>query len=98
MDTKDIDRIKPFRLVKYFTFTSLIVILIGTLVLSMVIARRAETVLIRKSEDYALLMGSIGLFIVLAVIMYLTRKIDWYTSPQEIKKSSPAQPLDAPAR
>lgn len=57
MDTKDIDRIKPFRLVKYFTFTSLIVILVGTLLLSMVIARRAETVLIRKSEDYALLMA-----------------------------------------
>jgi len=29
-------------------------------------------------EDYALLLGSIGLFIILAVIMYLTRKIDWY--------------------
>jgi len=29
-------------------------------------------------EDYALLMGSIGLFLVLAVIMYLSRKIDWY--------------------
>ena len=57
MDTKDIDRIKPFRLVKYFTFTSLIVILVGTLVLSMVLARRAETVLIQKSEEYALLMA-----------------------------------------
>jgi inner membrane protein len=29
-------------------------------------------------QDYALLMGSIGLFIILAVIMYLTRNIDWY--------------------
>lgn len=29
-------------------------------------------------EDYALLMGSIGLFIVLATIMYLSRKINWY--------------------
>ena len=29
-------------------------------------------------RDYALLMGSIGLFIVLAIIMYLSRKIDWY--------------------
>lgn len=33
---------------------------------------------ILQLEDYALLMGSIGLFIVLAVIMYLSRKIDWY--------------------
>ncbi len=29
-------------------------------------------------EDYALLLGSIGLFVILGVIMYLTRKIDWY--------------------
>ncbi len=33
---------------------------------------------ILQLEDYALLMGSIGLFIVLAIIMYLSRKIDWY--------------------
>lgn len=29
-------------------------------------------------EDYALLLGSAGLFIILATIMYLTRKVDWY--------------------
>ena len=29
-------------------------------------------------EDYALLMGSIGLFVVLAVVMALSRRIDWY--------------------
>ncbi len=57
MDSNDIDRIKPFKLVKYFTFTSLVVILAGSLALSMVIANRAETVLLKKSEDYALLMA-----------------------------------------
>jgi len=57
MDQKDVERIKPFKLVKYFTFSSLIVILSGTLALSIVIAHRAETVLIKKSEDYALLMA-----------------------------------------
>jgi inner membrane protein len=30
-------------------------------------------------QDYALLLGSIGLFVVLFVIMYLTRDIDWFT-------------------
>ena len=30
-----------------------------------------------KSEDYALLMGSLGLFCVLALVMYVTRKINW---------------------
>ena len=29
-------------------------------------------------EDFALLMGSIGLFIILAIVMYFSRKIDWY--------------------
>jgi inner membrane protein len=33
---------------------------------------------ILRSEDYALLIGSIGLFIVLCVVMYLSRKIKWY--------------------
>ncbi|MEM6344217.1 MAG: cell envelope integrity protein CreD [Bacteroidota bacterium] len=31
-----------------------------------------------QMQDYALLMGGIGLFIVMAVVMYLSRKIDWY--------------------
>jgi len=30
-------------------------------------------------QDYALLLGSIGLFIMLAVVMYLTRNIDWFS-------------------
>jgi inner membrane protein len=29
-------------------------------------------------EDYALLIGSIGMFVILAVVMYVTRAIDWY--------------------
>lgn len=31
-----------------------------------------------QMEDFALLMGSFGLFIVLATVMYLSRKINWY--------------------
>ena len=31
------------------------------------------------NEDYALLIGSVGLFVVLGTVMYLTRKIDWYS-------------------
>lgn len=29
-------------------------------------------------EDYALLVGSIGLFIILAIVMFISRKINWY--------------------
>jgi inner membrane protein len=31
-----------------------------------------------RQQDYALLMGAIALFIVLAVVMHVTRKVDWY--------------------
>jgi inner membrane protein len=31
-----------------------------------------------KSEDYALLIGSLGLFVILSAVMVLTRKLDWY--------------------
>jgi inner membrane protein len=29
-------------------------------------------------EDYALLIGSIGIFLILGIVMYFSRKIDWY--------------------
>jgi len=34
---------------------------------------------ILQLQDYALLMGSLGLLLILAVIMYLTRNVDWYS-------------------
>lgn len=41
------------------------------------------------NEDNALLIGSIGLFVILGAIMYLTRRVDWY--------SGGVQAADAPA-
>ncbi len=34
--------------------------------------------LLLRLEDYALLAGSIGLFVMLAAVMYLTRRVNWY--------------------
>lgn len=34
--------------------------------------------ILMQLQDYALLMGSLGLFIILALVMYLTRNIDWF--------------------
>ncbi|HRO42051.1 MAG TPA: cell envelope integrity protein CreD [Flavipsychrobacter sp.] len=34
-------------------------------------------------QDYALLFGSVGLFIILAVLMYFSRKIDWYNAERK---------------
>ncbi|MGH9336648.1 MAG: inner membrane CreD family protein, partial [Vicinamibacteria bacterium] len=30
-------------------------------------------------EDYALLLGAIGLFVILSTAMWLTRRVDWYS-------------------
>ncbi len=37
-------------------------------------------------QDYALLIGSIGIFIVLGLVMYFSRKIDWYNLNLNEKK------------
>ena len=34
---------------------------------------------ILRLQDYSLLVGTIGLFLVLAIVMFVTRNIDWYT-------------------
>ncbi len=34
--------------------------------------------IIIQLEDFALLMGSIGIFIILAIVMFISKKIDWY--------------------
>ncbi len=40
---------------------------------------------ILQLEDYALLMGAVGLFVILALIMFFTRRLDWYNL--RLKKS-----------
>ena len=45
--------IRPFRLVKFFSFTSLAVILVTTLILSWLISNHAKKVLLDRSEAYA---------------------------------------------
>ncbi|MBN1397837.1 MAG: cell envelope integrity protein CreD [Bacteroidetes bacterium] len=39
-----------------------------------------------QAQDYALLFGSFGLFISMALVMYLTRKIDWFALGKKEKK------------
>ena len=45
------------------------------------------------NEDYALLIGSIGLFAILAAIMYATRRVDWYAVGPRMP-SSPESPSE----
>ena len=50
------EKAKPFRLVKYFTFISLISIFLGTIALSLLNTHWARRMHLKKSEDYALLL------------------------------------------
>jgi inner membrane protein len=43
------------------------------------------------NEDAALLVGSIGLFAILAVVMFLTRGVNWYAA---IEQTRPARPQE----
>ncbi|MGV3588809.1 MAG: cell envelope integrity protein CreD [Adhaeribacter sp.] len=45
-------------------------------------------------QDYALLIGSIGIFLILGIVMYFSRKIDWYNitmaeKPTHLNSSEP---------
>jgi signal transduction histidine kinase len=53
---RNAEKVKPFRLVKYFTVTSLIFIFLGTIVLSILNTHWARAMLRQNSEDYALLV------------------------------------------
>ena len=46
----------------------------------LVAALYAYLYVLLKNEDYALLIGSVGLFLMLAAVMYLTRRIDWHAA------------------
>jgi len=48
---------RPFRLVKYFSFTGLGLVLITTMVLSWVISNHAKKVMLKRSESYSLLLA-----------------------------------------
>ncbi|MEJ2156757.1 MAG: ATP-binding protein [Desulfobacteraceae bacterium] len=50
------ERAKPFRLVKYFSFSSLILIFFGTIILSFLNTHWIRSMQFTKSEDYALLL------------------------------------------
>lgn len=47
------------------------------------------TYVIIQLEDWSLLVGSIGLFIILALVMYLSRKVDWYALGDNRKTDIP---------
>lgn len=50
----------------------------GASVLAALVTLYGFLYLLLRLEDYALLAGSVGLFIVLAFVMFITRRMNWY--------------------
>jgi inner membrane protein len=51
--------------------------LLATVIAGILVTLYGYLYVILQLQDYALLMGSVGLFVILALVMYLTRRIDW---------------------
>lgn len=51
---------------------------IGFLIFGILLIMYSFIFTIIQLEDYALLIGSLGMFIILGIVMYFSRKIDWY--------------------
>jgi inner membrane protein len=50
----------------------------GTIMAATLVSLYGFLYLLLRLEDYALLAGSLGLFALLAIVMFVTRRIDWY--------------------
>jgi len=50
----------------------------GAMIGAVLVVLYSYLYILLTNQDNALLVGSIGLFLVVAAVMYLTRKIDWY--------------------
>lgn len=60
----------------------------GILILPVLTAADAFLFVVLRSEDYALLIGAIGLFLILGAVMMMTRKVDWYSVGQRPQEDS----------
>ncbi len=65
-------------LVTLYTMTILKSRQLGLLICGILLVLYGFIFTIIQLEDYALLIGSIGVFVILAIVMYFSRKIDWY--------------------
>lgn len=56
----------------------------GTLVAGVLAVLYGYLWCLLRAEDRSLLLGSVGLFLILALVMYLTRRIDWH-APRRVR-------------
>ncbi len=84
-------------LIAYFIAATMVVALVGAYA-SIVLRSKGRAALVGggmtalylyllallQEQEYSLLAGSVGLFAILAAVMFLTRNIDWYRSSGEV--------------
>ncbi|MES2780521.1 MAG: cell envelope integrity protein CreD [Bacteroidota bacterium] len=83
----------------YLTSSIAIIVLISTYSLSVFKSYKISVLLsvlltafytyiyiLTQEQDYALLLGSIGLFIIIGTLMYVSRGIDWY-NPKKVRSA-----------
>ena len=61
---------------------------LALLVATGVVLLYAYLYILLMNEDYALLIGSLGLFAILAAVMYVTRRVNWYAAGSRPPESS----------
>ncbi len=67
----------------------------AAVVAAMLIALYGYLYVLLRNQDYALLVGSVGLFFAVAAVMYLTRTIDWHVlgwalGAEAVRRTSPS--------
>jgi inner membrane protein len=87
--------------ISYLIASAAVVIMISTYSIAVLRAKQRASIIggmqialygylyvVLANQDYSLLIGSIGLFGFLAAVMYLTRKIDWFTANRSNQSST----------
>ncbi|HVO40462.1 MAG TPA: cell envelope integrity protein CreD [Spirochaetia bacterium] len=70
----------------------------GIVMLPVLAAAYGFLAVVLNSEDFALLIGAVGLFALLGIVMYLTRKVDWYRKEASLEAGDPSSPAVAESR
>ncbi len=65
---------------------------VAGLIAGLLTAQYAFLFLLMQLEDWSLLLGSIGLFVILVIVMYLTRKIDWFDAGRRLQPGLEEKP------
>jgi len=75
-----ISSIATIALISTYTISFLKSRLQTSIIFSILVLLYVYLFIVIQLQDFALLIGSIGLFVILSLVMFLTRKIDWFST------------------